>query len=79
VTHFTLDNFKGLQYPWLLIQGEADEVVAPEAVFKWVETLIYPPQVIRFPAVGHFFHGQLVTLGEKVQFFLESNLHGEGG
>ena len=48
--------------PWLLIQGEADEVVDPQAVFDWVAGLKQPPEVIRMPETGHFFHRRMMDL-----------------
>lgn len=48
--------------PWLVIQGEADEVVDPQAVYDWVERLPSPPQLVRMPDTGHFFHRRLVDL-----------------
>lgn len=48
--------------PWLVIQGEADEVVDPQAVYAWVEKLSSPPQLVRMPDASHFFHHRLVDL-----------------
>jgi len=50
------------QAPWLLVQGAADEVVDPDKVLAWVDTLKHRPEVVMLPDTGHFFHGQLVTL-----------------
>jgi len=48
--------------PWLVIQGEADEVVDPQAVQAWVEALPEPPQLVRMPDTSHFFHRKLIDL-----------------
>jgi len=48
--------------PWLVIQGEADEVVDPQAVFDWVESLPNPPELVRMPETDHFFHRKLMDL-----------------
>ncbi len=48
--------------PWLIVQGEKDDVVSPEAVYAWVDTLNPRPTLIRLPEAGHFFHGQLGVL-----------------
>lgn len=53
--------------PWLVVQGEEDEVVDPAAVFAWVETLDKPPNVIRMPGAGHFFHRRLMDLRGAVK------------
>jgi alpha/beta superfamily hydrolase len=48
--------------PWLVIQGEADEVVDPQAVFDWIDTMRDPPELVRMPDTGHFFHRKLMDL-----------------
>lgn len=50
------------EMPWLLIQGEEDEVVPLSAVRDWVAGLGNQPDVVIFPAAGHFFHGRLLEL-----------------
>lgn len=53
--------------PWLLIQGEADEVVNARAVFDWVATLPRPPRVVKMPDTSHFFHRKLIDLRGAVK------------
>jgi alpha/beta superfamily hydrolase len=48
--------------PWLLVQGEADEVVDPIDVATWAASLAPPPHLVMLPGVGHFFHGRLNDL-----------------
>lgn len=51
--------------PWLVVQGEADEVVAPEKVYRWLERLAdlrQPPELVKIPDTTHFFHGRLMDL-----------------
>ena len=52
--------------PWLIVQGDADEVVDPRGVFDWVDGLASKPQLIVMPGVGHFFHGRLNELRDAV-------------
>ena len=62
-------NFKELlpfDCPWLVIQGDADEVVLPEAVFSWLDSLAKPPLLIRMQGASHFFHGRLIELREEI-------------
>ena len=47
--------------PWLVIQGEEDDVVKPKAVYDYVNELSERPQLITFKA-GHFFHRRLLDL-----------------
>lgn len=58
----SLDDVALPTCPWLLIQGEADEVVDPQAVFDWIETLQHKPELIRMPDTSHFFHRRLLDL-----------------
>jgi uncharacterized protein len=60
VRHFQFDF--PIESPLLLIQGDKDEVVPPEAVFKWAENLPDKPRVICMHEAGHFFHGRLTEL-----------------
>jgi alpha/beta superfamily hydrolase len=52
--------------PWLVVQGDADEVVDPQAVLRWARGLLPPPRVAVLPGVGHFFHGRLNELRDLV-------------
>ena len=48
--------------PWIVIQGEDDEVVDAAAVKAWVETLSPPPEFVSMPGTSHFFHRKLMDL-----------------
>ena len=52
--------------PWLVVQGDADELVDPSAVIDWVNTLDPKPRLVVLPGVGHFFHGRLRELRDAV-------------
>lgn len=56
------------QMPWLVVQGEEDEIVAAQAVYHWLEN-IAPPQLtlVKMPGCSHFFHGKLVELRTLVK------------
>jgi alpha/beta superfamily hydrolase len=60
--------------PWLIIQGEADEVVDPEAVYAWVAAHPDPPTLVRMPETGHFFHRRLMDLRGAIKNGVRSNL-----
>ncbi len=53
--------------PWLVIQGEADEVVDPEQVYEWVNGLQPSPELVRIPDSSHFFHRKLIDLRGAVK------------
>ncbi|HLB58357.1 MAG TPA: alpha/beta fold hydrolase [Gammaproteobacteria bacterium] len=67
VINFDFTALPPITCPWLIIQGEQDEIVSPEAVFDWVETLNPKPTLIRMPKATHFFHGQLMALREMIE------------
>jgi len=48
--------------PWLVIQGEADEIVDAQAVKAWAEKLKPPPELVLMPETSHFFHRKLMDL-----------------
>jgi alpha/beta superfamily hydrolase len=58
--------------PWLVIQGDADEVIDPEEVLSWSAALQPPPQTALLPGVGHFFHGRLNELHDAAKAFLNA-------
>ena len=63
-------NFSGIEIPatpWLVVQGEADEIVDPQAVFDWLATLPRQPQLVRMPDTSHFFHRKLIDLRGAVK------------
>ena len=53
--------------PWLIVQGEDDEVVQPQAVYDYVAQLEARPVLIRMPEAGHFFHRKLMDLRGAVR------------
>lgn len=64
-SRFTAD-FPPITVPWVLVQGEEDEVVSPQEVYAWIDTLTIKPILIRIPDAGHFFHGKLLELRDEL-------------
>lgn len=48
--------------PWLVIQGEADEIVDPQAVYDWLDRADARAELVRMPDTSHFFHRKLIDL-----------------
>jgi hypothetical protein len=65
-------NLTPVAHPWVLVQGERDDVVPPEDVLNWAESCDPKPIIIRFPEAGHYFHGQLSELRFEIQSALLS-------
>lgn len=57
--------------PWLLVQGDRDELVDAGEIQRWVSTLDTPPEVALLPGVDHFFHGRLNELRAVVLEWLK--------
>ncbi len=75
VNHFDFNSLPTLNCPWLVVQGEMDEVVPPHEVFEWLKTRSEKFQIIRMPDTGHFFHGKLIELRENIVNSLTLNSH----
>ena len=56
--------------PWLIVQGDADDVVPPQAVIAWAQTLSPAPQLTVLPGAGHYFHGRINELRDTVLEFM---------
>jgi alpha/beta superfamily hydrolase len=66
VERFDFAHISAPACPWLVVQGDADEVVAPQAVVNWVTGLRPAPRLVIMPGAGHFFHGRLLELRDAV-------------
>ena len=66
VDRVPLQGFQAPGCPWLLVIGDADEVVAPDAVVRFAATAPGQPTLQQLPGVGHFFHRQLHQLREQL-------------
>ena len=59
------------QVPWLVVMGEADEIVEPQAVFDWIDALPHPPTLVRMADTSHFFHRKLIDLRQAIQHWAQ--------
>jgi uncharacterized protein len=60
--------------PWLLVMGEADEVVPVKTVRDWLSRLPRQPETVFLPEAGHFFHQRLHALRAAVGAFMPRHL-----
>jgi len=56
--------------PWLIIQGDADELVDVEETVTWVDSLEPGPELLIINGAEHFFHGRLTELRQAVMEFV---------
>lgn len=56
--------------PWLIVQGDRDELVNHDAVTEWSRDLVPAPRVAVFAGADHFFHGRISELREVAREWL---------
>ena len=57
---------------WLVLQGDADELVELDETIDWFNRLDPGPELQIMHGAEHFFHGRLVELREAVTTFVGS-------
>jgi alpha/beta superfamily hydrolase len=62
------------QCPWLIAQGDQDELVDVEETVEWVDGLEPGPELLIIPGGEHFFHGRLLELRDAVSEFVEESV-----
>ena len=72
VRMFDFDKLEAVQCPWLLVQGDEDEIVDVRSVTSWVDSLEHPPRLEILHGSSHFFHGKLLDLRSLCDEFLTS-------
>jgi alpha/beta superfamily hydrolase len=56
--------------PWLIVQGDQDELVDVDETVSWADGLEPGPELLIIPDGEHFFHGRLHELREAVAEFV---------
>ncbi len=70
-------EFSELQHPgcpWLVIQGDEDDIVVLEDVACWIEKLAPQPEFLVMQQAGHFFHRRLMDLRGLLKNGVRPNL-----
>lgn len=62
------------QCPWLVVQGDEDEVVSSDAVVAWAEQFDQRPDLVVMEGGGHFFHRRLMDLRGLLKNALQKQL-----
>ena len=60
--------------PWLVVQGDEDDVVSTDAVHDWIESLDVKPELVVMEGAGHFFHRRLMDLRGLIKNSVTPNL-----
>ena len=58
------------QCPWLIVQGDEDELVSVDETVDWVDSLEPGPELLIMTGAEHFFHGRLNELRKAVMDFV---------
>ena len=61
------DDIEIPEVPWLVVQGDADEIVDAQSVYDWIDSLPRKPQLVRMVDTSHFFHRKLIDLRGAIQ------------
>lgn len=75
VHHYNYREFHPAPQPWLIMQGDEDEIVCLEDVIYFSEQASPAIPVIKFAHTSHFFHGKLVELKVQLMDYLHSRVH----
>lgn len=78
VQRFDFARLEVPRCPWLVVQGDVDELVNHEAVLGWARDLDPAPQVEILAGAEHFFHGRLTVLRALVGEWLGRRLKTAG-
>ena len=70
ITRVAMTGVDSPACPWLIVQGDADDVIEPAAVLEWAKRQSRAPTIRLLPGAGHFFHGRLHELRQIVLDFL---------
>ena len=56
--------------PWLIVQGDEDELVDIDETVEWFDSLEPGPELLILDGAEHFFHGRLTELRQAVMTFV---------
>jgi len=74
VDRYPFSQLQRPDFPWLVIQGDEDEVVALEDVICWIEDLDPRPDFMVMEQADHFFHRRIMDLRGLLKNGVRSNL-----
>lgn len=67
VQHADFTALTQMDCPWLVIQGEKDEIVPFERIVQFVNSSPRQPKLVTLPDATHFFHGHLLELADAIE------------
>ena len=73
VSRFAGNRDRQPDCPWLIVQGDQDELVDVAETIAWVNALEPGPELEVFADTEHFFHGKLLLLRNAVEDFVKTH------
>jgi alpha/beta superfamily hydrolase len=74
VHHYNYREYNPKPNPWLIVQGDADDVVPFEMVINFAKKFSPALPVIEFANTGHFFHGTLLELKAQLMKYIQTQV-----
>ena len=74
VSRFANDIADQPKCPWLVVQGDEDELVDIGETLAWLNALEPGPELLLLAGAEHFFHGRLTDVREAVVDFIARNV-----
>lgn len=74
VDRYAFDSLHHPECPWLVIQGDEDEVVNVDIVSNWASHLKPPPDLVIMQEADHFFHRRIMDLRGLLKNGVRENL-----
>ena len=70
ISRFAADLQTQPECPWLVVQGDEDELVDIDETVAWFDSLEPGPELLVMAGGEHFFHGRLTELREAIMEFV---------
>lgn len=70
IRRFDFERFPVPNVPWVVIQGDRDELVDHDSVCAWAATARPSPVQVTVTGAEHFFHGRLNEVKAAIQDFV---------
>ena len=74
IDRYAFDSLHHPDCPWLVIQGDEDEVVNVDIVSNWASNLKPPPDLVIMQEADHFFHRRIMDLRGLLKNGVRENL-----
>ncbi|MDH3588283.1 MAG: alpha/beta hydrolase [Gammaproteobacteria bacterium] len=74
VQRFDVGTLEQPACPWIVVQGDHDELVEADEIVAWIDSLEPGPELVIMDGVDHFFHGHLRELRQRLYDLLQPHI-----